>query len=84
MIIWRTYSLHLLITSGITTLLVHLKSTLSPFLYRWKIRNKTRVISARGTEKLAIGRYMNNMYLHYDYLVGSKSPRAKEIGVIKL
>ena len=36
-IIWRTYSLHLLITSGITTLLVYLKSTLNPFLYCWKI-----------------------------------------------
>ena len=36
-IIWRSYSLHLLITSGITTLLVYLKSTLNPFLYCWKI-----------------------------------------------
>ena len=36
-IIWRSYSSHLLITSGITTLLVYLKSTLNPFLYCWKI-----------------------------------------------
>ena len=36
-IIWRSYSSHLLITSGITTLLVYLKSTLNPFIYCWKI-----------------------------------------------
>ena len=36
-IIWRSYSLHLLITSGITTLLVYLKSTLNPFIYCWEI-----------------------------------------------
>ena len=36
-IIWRTYSLHLLTTSGKTTLLVYLRSTLNLFVYCWKI-----------------------------------------------
>ena len=36
-IIWRTYSLHLLHTSEITTLSVYLRPTLNLFLYCWKI-----------------------------------------------
>ena len=45
--------------------------------------NKTRAISAIETDMLAIGGVINNLYLHYDYLV-SKSLHAEEIGVIKL
>ena len=45
--------------------------------------NKTRAINAIETDMLAIGGVINNLYLHYDYLV-SKSLHAEEIGVIKL
>ena len=33
---------------------------------------KTRAISAIETDMLAIGEVMNNLYLHYDYLLCTK------------
>ena len=48
-IIWRTYSLHLLTTSGKTTLLVYLRSTLNSFFCCWKIGEVRKAVRQTST-----------------------------------